>query len=475
MKLCPLWLSLVLVGWTGGDLPAWLGKQSEVSWNKLIANISPRDAAKGTVVAAQSRSKPDYYYHWTRDAGLVMDVLRQKYEGSSDAEFRRNILEKFDDYVALSSKHQSQNSMSGPAWGMGMAEPKYFVDGRPFDGPWGRPQTDGPAIRATTLIQMANVLADGGISRRWYDSQMPSYSVIKADLEFTAANWKQPSFDLWEEVLGDHFYTRMVQRKSLLLGGKLATKSGDHGAAKYYLEQAREIEKTLEEFWNPQDRLLEVSRNELSGISYKDSRMDAAVVLAALHGSLDDGFFAPWDSRVLVSLARIADVFKDIYSINRSLVDRQGNYLAAAIGRYPEDKYDGQDSQDEANPWFLTTAGFAEALYVTLEHWKKVEVIDVDENLVEFLLLLCPDFQPNCLDGKKQVLKSDPLFALIEKMLLKKADGFLNRVRMHAGATGALSEQFNRYSGKQRGASELTWSHAALLTAQMARVRASGD
>ncbi len=451
----------------------WLEKQSEVSWNKLLTNISPSDAAKGTVVAAQSRSKPDYYYHWTRDAGLVMDVLRQKYEATNDAYFRRQILGKFDDYVMLSSKHQSQNSMSGPAWGMGMAEPKYFVDGRPFDGPWGRPQTDGPAIRATTLIQMANVLADGGISRRWYDNPISSYSVIKADLEFTAANWKQPSFDLWEEVLGDHFYTRMVQRKALILGSRLANKLGDPGAAKYYLEQAKEIEETLSDFWNPNDRLLEVSRNELAGVTYKDSRMDSAVVLAALHGSLDDGVFAPWDSRVLVSLARIADVFGDIYPVSRMRVDRKGVYVAAAIGRYPEDKYDGQDSQDEANPWFLTTAGFAEALFVAIEHWKSVGAISVDENLVEFLTLLCPEFRPDCLDGKSRILKLDPLFALIEKMLLKKADGFLNRVRMHAGATGALSEQFNRYSGKQRGASELTWSHAALLTAQMARARAS--
>jgi len=35
--------------------------------------------------------------------------------------------------------------------------------------------------------------------------------VIKADLDFIASNWNTTSgFDLWEEVPGSHFYTRLV-------------------------------------------------------------------------------------------------------------------------------------------------------------------------------------------------------------------------------------------------------------------------
>jgi glucoamylase len=34
--------------------------------------------------------------------------------------------------------------------------------------------------------------------------------VIKADLDFVAANWQSPGFDLWEEVNGTHFYTGLV-------------------------------------------------------------------------------------------------------------------------------------------------------------------------------------------------------------------------------------------------------------------------
>ena len=41
-------------------------------------------------------------------------------------------------------------------------------------GGWGRPQTDGPAIRATVLIKFANKLLDAGettyVTSKLYDS-----------------------------------------------------------------------------------------------------------------------------------------------------------------------------------------------------------------------------------------------------------------------------------------------------------------
>jgi Glycosyl hydrolases family 15 len=34
--------------------------------------------------------------------------------------------------------------------------------------------------------------------------------VIKADLDYVSSHWDAATFDLWEEVNGAHFYTRMV-------------------------------------------------------------------------------------------------------------------------------------------------------------------------------------------------------------------------------------------------------------------------
>jgi len=468
MKFCPLWFSMLVFGAPNVDLAHWLTQQEPISWLKLSENISPPGTARGTIIAARSKSSPDYFYHWTRDAGLVMDVVRRRYERSGDAAERAKLLTAFDEFVQLSRKQQSQNNLSGPAWGMGMAEPKYFVDGRAFDGGWGRPQTDGPAIRAAALISMANTLSREGDTTRhkhWYDGQHPSYSVIKADLEFVASHWQSPSFDLWEEVKGAHFYTQMVQRKALVLGAAFALSQGDAGAADHYAQEADKIKASLETFWNETNALIEATHAQTEGIGYKDSQMDSAVILAALHGALDDGFFTPWDSRVLVSLSALSETFATLYPVNRVLKNQRGEVLAPAIGRYPEDKYDGLDSDQEANPWFLTTSAFAETLSLAVSHWAEQGKIAVDANLVAFFTSLDPAF---ILQSGETLKESDPRFISALQLVSARSQEYLNRVRYHAGRKGELSEQFNRYSGKLRGASELTWSHAALLTAKWA-------
>ena len=45
----------------------------------LLKNTSPADGLKGSVIAAPSKSHPDYYYHWVRDAALVVDSLLNLY------------------------------------------------------------------------------------------------------------------------------------------------------------------------------------------------------------------------------------------------------------------------------------------------------------------------------------------------------------------------------------------------------------
>ena len=60
------------------------------------------------------------------------------------------------------------------------------------------------------------------IIKKLYDGKEPSSSVIKADLDFVSNHWQDPCFDLWEEVNGTHFYTRMQQRTALREGAALA-------------------------------------------------------------------------------------------------------------------------------------------------------------------------------------------------------------------------------------------------------------
>ena len=49
--------------------------------------------------------------------------------------------------------------------------------------------------------------------------------------------------------------------------------------------------------------------------------------------------------------------------------------------------------------------------------------------------------------------------------MFKYADSFLNVIRWHATPEGRLSEQFNKCSGFQRGARDLTWSYGSFTSA----------
>jgi glucoamylase len=44
-------------------LDTWIGKESDVARQRLLANISPAGVAKGAVIASPSRQNPNYYFH----------------------------------------------------------------------------------------------------------------------------------------------------------------------------------------------------------------------------------------------------------------------------------------------------------------------------------------------------------------------------------------------------------------------------
>jgi glucoamylase len=228
------------------DFENWLGHQAQISMDKMVANISPADAARGAVVASPSRSNPNYFYFWVRDAALVMDVFARQYVVASGP-VKGQLWRMMDEYVDFSRGNQMTQTITG------LGEPKFFANGAPFNDPWGRPQNDSPALRATTLIRFANQLlnegSDGYVRHKLYNNTIPAYTVIKSDLEFVSHHWRDPSFDLWEEVMGDHFYTRMVQLAAMREGSALAARMGDGGAAGFYQDQAKQIENSLRGFW----------------------------------------------------------------------------------------------------------------------------------------------------------------------------------------------------------------------------------
>lgn len=431
------------------DFNEWLNWIQPIATRKMLANISRDDTAKGVVIASPSRENPDYFYHWVRDAGLTMDVVVSLYaraEGDPKNFYRQRLLE----FVDFSLKNQRTPNLSG-----GVGEPKFLVNGEPYNGAWGRPQNDSPALRALAFIRWARILLHEGecnlVREKLYTGAWDS--VIKADLEFISHHWQDTCFDLWEEIRGHHFFTRIVQRSALLEGADLAQKMGDAGAASWYRQQARLLESEIHKHWN--GRLLLSTLNRDGGIDYKHSNLDASIILGVLHGQHHDGFFKYSDERVLATAHQIEETFQNIYPIN------QKGHRGLAIGRYPEDRYTGY-SNGSGNAWFINTNAMAQYYYELSKELMRLDSLCVNDTNRGFLQSL----------GKRmpipRALARRELDTLAE-WARKRGDDYLSCTQFHMGEGGSMSEQMNRDTGFMQGAHDLTWSYASLLSAGFAR------
>ncbi len=413
----------------------WVINQKKRSLRYLLDNISRNDTPKGFVVASPSKHSPNYYYHWVRDAALVMRALDLTIKN-------RNHLNKLmDDYINLVNHHQKTHKLTG------QGEPKFNPNGTSFKGPWGRPQNDGPALRAFALgIHALNLIKQGKtnyVRAKLYGGKIPANTVIKRDLEYVSHNWKYSDFDLWEEVMGTHFYTRMAQRSALLIGAKLANKLNDGAAASWYLSQAKQIDNQLNYHFSSQRRYIQTTLNRVGGLNYKSSNLDASTILAVNHVWMPGLSYGPTDSRVIATYEKLVQTFKKIYPINKK-------FKGVAIGRYPEDTYYG------GNPWFLLTNAMAEYLKKLSKHLNKNVKVDSLNNSFYSRHI---GYRLN--SGNK--LSGDEL-KVIRKSIREEAKTFLERVKTHMGPDGRMDEQLDKFSGHMKGARDLTWSYASFLT-----------
>jgi glucoamylase len=390
-----------------------------------------------------------------------------------------------DAYTSLQSEIQHTSNPSGTFDDLsGLGEPKFGVDGKPFTGSWGRPQRDGPALRALTLMHYVREYNASHPSlwsssqavdffEPYYHASMPPNSVIKADLEYVSRYWNASSFDLWEEVEGLHFFNLMVSARSLREGSDFARSFGDHGAAEWYADQAAYIEKLLSKFWNPtKGHLVETLWSKRSGL-------DCGLLLGSLHAlpsytSLDEAVYPPWSDEIIISLLALSRDQYNRFPINSRASEDQDDdveefaFEGTGIGRYPEDVYDGYGTSDRGgNPWFLCTSSAAEVLYRAASHFSTVSNVTITPLALPFYKSL---LATSSLDVQVGTFgPSDALFNSIIEKLKATGDDFLEVVKSHVDAEGSMSEQFDRVTGYMRGARDLTWSYGAFLGAVRAR------
>ena len=392
------------------------------SLSMVISNATRADVKPGMVVASPSKEAPNYYYDWVRDTALTMRSLIDYYQLSNDQKIKNMIFT----WIDAEAYRQNLPTYSG------LGEPKYNIDGSGFTGPWGRPQNDGPALRAIAMIKFARIMFSEGnqdyVLKKLYHGVLPADSVIKKDLEYVAHHWEEHSFDLWEEEKGMHFYTLLSQHVALQEGAKLADELKDSNAADFYRQESERIALKLKaEFTDERVGIL-VTSQKSAPLGYKNSGIDVAPLLALLHASPYQKLFSLKDSYILKYVDVLTNTFTGIYPVNKKYVD-----LGVGIGRYPEDRYDGYQTSALGNPWFLSTLA-----------------------LGEYFCLL-----------KDELEKNGELTKVLAKDLSELTEKQFKRALFHSDRKGHISEQFNHETGIMQGAVDLTWSHNSFMTAMM--------
>jgi len=307
---------------------------------RFFQTIIPKPGAVvASPVLAAYDPEPDYYFHWYRDSALVMDALWLVRDEISDA--RR----LFDDFVRFSANLAALDGreMAPPAaqadfvqflrrnlpsahGGAIAAETRVNPDGTLDITDWPRPQHDGPALRALTML-------------RWGLKTDQAAALLRADLGFVLHHARKPCFGIWEEEKGLHFYVLRVSAAALAKGAAWLQARDELDFAASCRAESDIILGLLEDWWGEgfvHAHVLETRR--------ADKELDVSVILAANHAGA-----APND-RLMATLAMLEALFGDLFHINRGRA-------APALGRYGGDSYYG------GGAWYAATLGAAEFCY----------------------------------------------------------------------------------------------------------------
>lgn len=343
-------------------LERWISRQWDHAAEMMLKSISPVNIVKarphfgqvivpkpGSVVAspvlAAYDPEPDYFFHWYRDSAAVIDALRllRPELSKADSLFRDHVrfsldLEAVDgrvlpdDWRAAAQPDFARflRKSIDDAHGMAiLAETRVNPDGTLDITDWPRPQHDGPALRALTVL-------------RW-GAEGEAADLLRRDLAFVLHRGGRPCFDIWEEEFGLHAYTMRISAAALSAGAPWLAERGETEMAQRCGTEAAVLEKALDAFWTEEGGYIR-SRHVEGGAPEK--LLDCAVILAANHA----GVTGP---RYEATLRRLEELFLAAYPINRNLPAGR----APALGRYAGDTY------YSGGAYYFSTLGAAEYCY----------------------------------------------------------------------------------------------------------------
>jgi glucoamylase len=384
-----------------------------------------------TIVASPSRKDPDYWYEWVRDSSIVVNMLMDLLE-NRDVNYL-DIKTILDNYVMnhikfqnFASSNQHTHVMNGECdFMVTIGEPKFNTDLTVYCKPWGRPQNDGPALRAMAMIKyaiygLANA-RDQYVIKYLYDSKLPSTSLIKQDLEYISWSWSHKCFDLWEEINGHHFYTMVVQSRALRIGAGFAQRMQDIFAAAHYTKVADAIDQMIEENFYKDNWI--ISSIHITDQPFNRRDIDSSILLGYIHSG------KPYDFYLANTVARLVIMFKLQYPVN-------AHPDMMLIGRYQDDLYYA------GNPWVLTTSALAYFL-LTFD----IQAINGS--------LLSREFYCVVGNNNEQLRKKGK--AIIQSLL------GIERANRSRDPGLSFAEQIDKVDTKYLSADRLTWNYVELV------------
>ena len=441
-------------------LAQWIDREYIHAATAMLKSVSARDLVKqrvgfgqimrpvaGSIVASPVPASwdpdPDYFFHWFRDSAIVIDAVRLLYEaGHLGAE----ALTHFADFVRFSLRLQALDGRvlaESPHWRRQVlpdfvqylrgeelsqvsgdavyADTRVNPDGTLDITRWSRPQHDGAPLRALVVLRWLRTLRsqppNADVSD-FAEALADAERLLRIDLKLTAAHWREPSVDIWEEELGHHYFTLRVSAAALNAGAEWLRAAGEPEAVELRAE-AQAIRERLDGYWLPREAYYR-SRMMPPGVT-SIKLLDIAVILAAVHAGDDDESHSVRDARMHATLEKLERLFDRLYPINHG----RPRERAPALGRYEGDVY------FSGGAYYFSTLGAAELCFLAAgAHAERSEERDA---------------------------------------WVAHGDGFLETVRAFTPASGDLSEQFDQRTGEQTSAKHLAWSYAAFISCVTAR------
>lgn len=443
-------------------LDTWMRRQEERSWVHLRRNISPEEPkrpggprpARGIVVGALSKKDPDYYFHWIRDSSNVMRVVVEVAASQKTYAQPERLPGMMRDFLTLSRRLQTIPSRYG------LGEPRFSVEGEPDTLPWSRPQYDGPALRALTVIKYLRA-ADRQSAGPGLDPL--ALEILLTDLDFVAAIYPRRGFDLWEEYNAENYHTRLVQLAALEKGAHLlADHDLEPSRVSQYGAAAARLETLLDDHWDPARAFL---RSQLvivatDGWTAKKTDLDSAIVVAVMEADRDRPRHSVLDDRVQATVAALEDLFRRTYPINAR------DDVGLGYGRYQGDVYFG------GNPWFLITAYYAEFYYRLARLLEQGASLEVTPRNQAFMRSLAGGRAHDPVPGAT-LRSGDAAHRALIAACVRKGDSIMRRFQLHTPDGGQIYEQFDKVTGKPASSPGIGWGHSAFLSAALERSRLS--